>query len=793
MDYPLRDYKAKPFHQGLDTLGQTICHSTLPSEYSLIYFSKDVLLLILNALKGESVESLVPLRLSCKRFSVLIPPISDIAIRICELAAGHGFLGLLQWGRLQGARWLDTCNEAALNGHMHVLEWAHAQGQGGSQIYSAAALGNQIPIIHWAKAKGYPVISKQESLSYQGHNFFVELVKLGNLEALKWAFENGFSSDVDLCNYAAESGQLDMLKFLRSVGHTWDASVTRHAASKGHFEMLKWAIGQGCPIYTGIMGCAAFSGQVEILDWLVETQAQALDDSCVWAAARGGHLPLLQELVKRGQTLVESISSAAVASGNLKLVQWVHAQGRGDLKEAVNQAVEEGHLHIVQWLLQNDYSPIVSVSAVENAGDNGHVNELLWLLKNNCTLETNAVNTLEQRFLLLARRAVEWNNPELLEFLSHKVKFDESVTEETAIFGRLEILKWLRSLNPPCPWSDDLYWTALRNDHLEVIMWAFKNGCPADTQITDHLFTDHPIERLQWVIKKGFPWNTALIFKAQERGGNYVALSKWLVEINISQSPTKFVSAQTFSEKLSEWDMNFRELEELVILDSKQSAKLSALAENLKKEPLPSLNGDFESVFHRVKLRSLQVRAVRFLESQSSQDLWEDSETVVQKDEIQDQLSSLIKRWESGQQVWYSLWDLLTNNQFRSVVAMGLPLLALTRPEDYPRNEERLFNLLTSPLMKDTFIKLSQARNACIENPHLKLNFTAFLNGLKATMAASATVLSILDRDIIEGEILWCEQLFMSKISPVPHTKRPNSSLNASFSSKKFREKDSFD
>ena len=40
----------------------------------------------------------------------------------------------------------------------------------------------------------------------------------------------------------------------------------------------------------------------------------------------------------------------------------------------------------------------------------------------------------------------------------------------------MELLRWLRSQSPPCPWSDDLCEVAAENGEDEVLRWAAESG-----------------------------------------------------------------------------------------------------------------------------------------------------------------------------------------------------------------------------------------------------------------------------------------------------------------------------
>ena len=49
--------------------------------------------------------------------------------RLCDFAARHGHLAVLQWARLNGCRWDRwTCTYAAQNGLLEVLQWARVNG-----------------------------------------------------------------------------------------------------------------------------------------------------------------------------------------------------------------------------------------------------------------------------------------------------------------------------------------------------------------------------------------------------------------------------------------------------------------------------------------------------------------------------------------------------------------------------------------------------------------------------------------------------------------------------------------
>jgi hypothetical protein len=46
-----------------------------------------------------------------------------------------------------------------------------------------------------------------------------------------------------------------------------------------------------------------------------------------------------------------------------------------------------------------------------------------------------------------------------------------------AAYPNMELLRWLRSQSPPCPWSDDLCEIAAGDDDDEVLRWSSDHGC----------------------------------------------------------------------------------------------------------------------------------------------------------------------------------------------------------------------------------------------------------------------------------------------------------------------------
>jgi hypothetical protein len=76
--------------------------------------------------------------------------------------------------------------------------------------------------------------------------FINSVAKLGYLNIMQWACENGCNWDSQICFNAAQGGHLEVLKWARENGCDWNSSTCSNAAQGGYLEILKWARENGC-------------------------------------------------------------------------------------------------------------------------------------------------------------------------------------------------------------------------------------------------------------------------------------------------------------------------------------------------------------------------------------------------------------------------------------------------------------------------------------------------------------------------------------------------------------------
>ena len=69
----------------------------------------------------------------------------------------------------------------------------------------------------------------------------------GNLDMLKYCFENGCEVGTGTCAEAAKYGNLDCLKYLRSKNCPWNSWVCKDAHENNHIDILTYAVKNKCP------------------------------------------------------------------------------------------------------------------------------------------------------------------------------------------------------------------------------------------------------------------------------------------------------------------------------------------------------------------------------------------------------------------------------------------------------------------------------------------------------------------------------------------------------------------
>lgn len=161
---------------------------------------------------------------------------------VCALAALHGHLDVIKYGRKHGCIWDETtCNHAARGGHFDILKWVRENGcpWDGKTYMSAATCGN-MEILEWAWENGCPWRSVSSPMTVSE-----VFARDGNLEMLQWVHERGCPMTEYVAIFALQRCDYDMAKWAIENGCPVEP-VCDWAMRKGYGNTVNW-IGNGCP------------------------------------------------------------------------------------------------------------------------------------------------------------------------------------------------------------------------------------------------------------------------------------------------------------------------------------------------------------------------------------------------------------------------------------------------------------------------------------------------------------------------------------------------------------------
>ena len=183
--------------------------------------------------------------------------------RACAMAANGGYLPMLQWLRTQTppCPWdKETCINAAQKGYLPILKYAYENGcPTNMQVGANAAAHRHLDCLRYIYAQEGTLLP---------HPTYHDAC--GKLDCLKLLNECGYRWDSDFCQNAVRFNSLECLKFLREHGARWDpwGIVYCKAIGHGNMEILRYAYENGCPLTEEVPSKAAAVGDLEVLKWL---------------------------------------------------------------------------------------------------------------------------------------------------------------------------------------------------------------------------------------------------------------------------------------------------------------------------------------------------------------------------------------------------------------------------------------------------------------------------------------------------------------------------------------------
>lgn len=180
----------------------------------------------------------------------------------------------------------------------------------------------------------------ENNIDHAGHNDHLECVKFlcdkdyflnehsfsgaarnGHSKIIKFAHDNNLimSGKIITLN-AALSGNLDLLKYLHSNGYEWDPSTTWNASREGHLDCLIYAHTNGCPIDTDCMNVAVHYSNLNTLRYLYESGVRC-DDTTFERVFDGlysdNSLKVIRYMIENKFTKYQNVGIYAIEYGKL--------------------------------------------------------------------------------------------------------------------------------------------------------------------------------------------------------------------------------------------------------------------------------------------------------------------------------------------------------------------------------------------------------------------------------------------------------------------------------------------
>ena len=183
---------------------------------------------------------------------------------------------------------------------------------------------------------------------------------------------------------------------------------------------------------------------------------------------------------KNAYRLDDLRKSGKVASHTLGWFQWVcdtfKVLPRFTGGNLINYAALQGSVEILRWLMEDKGWEPNLYTVGEWAGFGGSVEVLEYLLERGYALRRGKA----------CEAAARGGCLEALKFLrglDPPCPWSAYICNEAAQGGHLEVLKWLRAQNPPCPWRrHECRTEAEWSDHTHIVQWIDQQEDDSDVQ-----------------------------------------------------------------------------------------------------------------------------------------------------------------------------------------------------------------------------------------------------------------------------------------------------------------------
>ena len=243
-------------------------------------------------------------------------------------------------------------------------------------------------------------------------------------------------------------------------------------------------------------------------------------------------------------------------NANIITEDWLHAalpltksKSKIDTMDKIrylfDEAARRGYVHIFTDHAIGEYKRLCNSEMCNVAASYGHLDVLKWLRSQDPPCPWSD---------LTCSLAAANGHLHVLKWLRSQdppCPWDVWACAEAAKKGRLDMLKFLRSQDPPCPWSEWTCAEAAMNGHLDVLKWLRSQDPPRPWGVnTCSVATIHGrLDLLKWLRSQDppCPWDEKTCQGAAFNG--HLDVLKWLIDNGCPYDVNSYVGRSAY-EKL---------------------------------------------------------------------------------------------------------------------------------------------------------------------------------------------------------------------------------------------------
>lgn len=317
----------------------------------------------------------------------------------------------------------------------------------------------------------------------------------GHYNIVLWAFENGNVDLYEVSFFAAETGNLKILEFAIKNGANDYNVIAYQAALNGRMNIIKYLIKnyKEYNFNNTIAIAAAKGGHIEILEFAIKRRVTAIKEiitSIVETRIQIISLHMAEILKRNGLMDFQILGNEAAEYGNNDLVILALRNG-ADLNEVAYYAALGGKLHILEELINFQADNFYQMMEGAVIGENYNIIEYLYKRGIKAkyiayyAAKNNKINIINYAFTgcislddmrLIGMGAAESGNPELIDWALKNGSPYNSIIQGAARSGNINLLKDAYERNTEKLNMNEIAESAVHNDQINVLKWAYEHG-----------------------------------------------------------------------------------------------------------------------------------------------------------------------------------------------------------------------------------------------------------------------------------------------------------------------------